>query len=941
MKKKIIFATTLPILTTALLIPPIASIIQNDVVPQMLANNTTKTFVKPTTYKELIAADVNDLMGLEKYDSREYGIVTPVKDQRSEGLCWAYSTAATSETSLLREGLAPILSDEFKKVDIDEHNIDYGTNYRVAAMDRLGLNPNDNHTGTLRVGGVVQKAMNALSMWNAPIDSIAHPYVDWNYMQPDYYLESTERIPGTETYFDKLGIDGTVKRIKKLIAQYGAVTCSYSCNGTYLYTNTNYRSPGNAGHAVSIIGWDDTIEPTKYAGIPATVRGGWLCKNSWGDYGPKPEDRYFYISYDSPIFDINAVNYVKANTTYHNNYYYDASAKEGGGVDEGKPYSSGKQENGAIFPVKRANFNRQETLKAVNVGVIGDNPKITVDVYTNVQADFANATNETNDPTRGTPVAHVVKQFEYPGYKLIELPEIPLEFGTNFSIVVKVENSTHDAELLYSNDNSSDNMTFYKDRFGDWINPMTKSLHCAARIKAFTSEVEDPTIPIPDDLKYAHVTLDKNIWEYGDQHRPQVLTAQLGNKTLTTRDYELIYDPLTINLPRGGAGSVSDLIGHSTVTLKGKGDYEGTSIHVPYQIEVGDAPDLQGLGYYDTDYRNTPIRLHLNVKRTATKYADIDLPRGFEWKNGDINTPIQSGTCALDLQYVYKDRDYYYITYWNKLKIDLNVLPTDNLIPTEPHPLPEVADPSKPTPLPPPPVTPTKTVIDKVNDAINNGTIIPNDRNIQERDFNNIGSFNVLEMIQIPTISDWDKKQLRVVEFNRHKPTISFKVTNGSETSKLISLTWYVITPAPTPSPTPTPTPAPTPTINHVYISSVLPSYHEGDMINVQANVEGIDPSLVLFEWTIEGTKIKGNGEQFSFKANKEHNGKKLNLVAKYNDTTKSTSQVLTVNSETSEQLNHKSFWSGSTFIIVLIAAIVGIALITILLAVLLHKKRR
>ncbi len=54
-------------------------------------------------------------------------------------------------------------------------------------------------------------------------------------------------------------------------------------------------------------------------------------------------------------------------------------------------------------------------------------------------------------------------------------------------------------------------MTFYKNVFGEWVNPMSESYGCAARIKAFTSEVEDPSITTPTDLKYAHVTLDKNI----------------------------------------------------------------------------------------------------------------------------------------------------------------------------------------------------------------------------------------------------------------------------------------------------------------------------------------------------------------------------------------------------------------------------------------------
>ena len=39
---------------------------------------------------------------MPQYDGRNYGIVTPVKDQGNSNLCWAYSTVAASETSILR-----------------------------------------------------------------------------------------------------------------------------------------------------------------------------------------------------------------------------------------------------------------------------------------------------------------------------------------------------------------------------------------------------------------------------------------------------------------------------------------------------------------------------------------------------------------------------------------------------------------------------------------------------------------------------------------------------------------------------------------------------------------------------------------------------------------------------------------------------------------------
>ncbi len=893
-KKKLLFSISLPIVSTVLVVPSIASIIHNDVVPTILANSIAqekankKLETPPETLDDLKATPVEDLITLTAYDSRKYGLVTPIKFQGTEGLCWCYSTAATSETSILKEGLSPIIKDDpSREIDLSEHNIDYGTNVRTKEMDRLGLNPEDDDSKPLNKGGIVQKAMTALSMWNAPVDSNIHTSIGWNYMQPDYYLESTDRISGTESSFATYGIPDTVKRIKRLIAQYGAVTCSYSCNGTFEYTNTNYRAPGNAGHAVSIIGWDDTIAADKYVGVHATLPGGWLCKNSWGDFGPKPEDRYFWISYDSPIFDINGVNYTKANTTYNNNYYYDAHTSEGTGVNEGKPNASGKQENAAIFPVKRANFNRKESLKAISVGVTGDNPKVTVTVYTNVQADLADAKNPSNDPTRGTPVTTKTVQYEYPGYKLIELPTpIDLEFGTNFSVVVKVENKTGDAEILYGNDFSTNNMTFYKDTSGAWINPMIKIKGCAARIKAFTSEVEDPTITAPTDLKYAHVVLDKDIWEYGDKNRPVVKSATLGNKTLTTSDYELVYNPLIMN-SKISPGSVSDIIGRSSVTLQGIGAYNGTSITIPYQIEVGDAPDLQGLGNYILDDRRAPTRMDLWVKRGVTKYSEITLPRGFKWNeySGDINAPVKPGPAALDLKYSYKDEDYYYITYWGASKV--NLIYTDaNITPTPPPELPPIAGPEdvKPTPPPPPPA-PTKTIIDKVNDAIQEGSIVPYTTRIEESEFNSINGNNVLNKINIPTINSSEKSQLRVTGFSSRKPNASFRVTCNGETSKIITVWWDVFTPPPLP---------PVITLQRVNITGLQNSYQEGQSITATATPvfsDGVTHTGVTYTWRANGSTY--SGERLSIQA--KYGYTTIEVTAYYNGQTATKQQTITV----------------------------------------------
>ena len=48
---------------------------------------------------------VAEIATRDKYDGRDYGIITPVKDQGNSNLCWAYSSMAAAEASILKSGI--------------------------------------------------------------------------------------------------------------------------------------------------------------------------------------------------------------------------------------------------------------------------------------------------------------------------------------------------------------------------------------------------------------------------------------------------------------------------------------------------------------------------------------------------------------------------------------------------------------------------------------------------------------------------------------------------------------------------------------------------------------------------------------------------------------------------------------------------------------------
>ncbi len=623
------------------------------------------------------------IASVSHYDSRDYGIVTPVKNQGSEGLCWSYATSAASETSILREGLSPITPNKNDLIDISEHNVDFTTLNRNLNFDLLKLNPRDQWTGRKGSGNIVSNAADSLAMWNSPIDSNTkgNSYV---YKPADYFLEDTINIGNTQDLINRVGLDNAVTQIKELIARYGAVTASYSCAGTLPYTNTASR-PLNGGHAVTIVGWDDNISQDNYH--PRAERnGGWICKNSWGSYwkDSPTRDGYFYISYDSEISDMTAFNYDKAHNKYDNNYYYDAKT-----TNPGMPNNANLRPAAAIYKTQKANFETEEMLNAINVGFWGEDVTVTAKIYKNVNADFDNpklTSSTVNNPAMGTPIATVKKFFKYGGYKTLDLYDpIPLAQNETFSIVVELSNPRNNANLFYGADNSEDNMTFYQDRHGNWINPMSELKGSAARIKALTKEVKIANAN-SNDLKDADIKLSSNSYRYGDLIKPQVESVSIGSKVLSYSDYDIIYNQPTYFKTGDQTSSDNEIIGKGTITIRGKDGYTGEKT-LKYDIIVGLTPDMQGKGWYTNDGYDRPIVANLRVKKSATKYCDIELPEGFAWAGNpeqliNFSSPMTLEYKAADKIH-YRFKSFFAPHYINLIKMD-----SDNfeLIPNEYNP---------------------------------------------------------------------------------------------------------------------------------------------------------------------------------------------------------------------------------------------------------------
>ncbi len=224
------------------------------------------------------------------YDSRQYGYVTPAKDQIQGGNCWAFSGIATLESCLKKAtGIEYDFSEENVKNLMSEY-----------ALFDLDIGPSS--------GGNLYMVIAYLAGWFGPTYDVNDVYDDYSALSVIYdsviHVQNVYILPERENFYDN-------DIIKQAVLQYGAVSIGIDLSQSQ-------------GHAVTIVGWDDEFVSNDFLGNKAV--GAWIIKNSWGtDWG---SDGFGYLSYMQPI-SFGYTFMFNDGRKYSDIYQYDYAGKSG------------------------------------------------------------------------------------------------------------------------------------------------------------------------------------------------------------------------------------------------------------------------------------------------------------------------------------------------------------------------------------------------------------------------------------------------------------------------------------------------------------------------------------------------------------------------------------------------------------------------------------
>ena len=241
-----------------------------------------------------------------KFDLRDIGWITPVRDQGQMGSCWTFGVLDGLESALVKNtGITYSLSENNMQDAMVIYS-KYGTESRE--------------------GADIIKGSAYLLNWFGSFPQEYDSYDELGKISPIIHTNQTMHI------FNYVLIDRNTSSpgdviLKEAILKYGVLAVYFDATAPDPSIFNFYSNSTDPDHAVGLVGWDDNYPKENFLNTPPGD-GAWIFKNSWSDeWG---EGGYGYISYYDTSFvplntvDCQAIGYIiENNLPYNKNYQYD------------------------------------------------------------------------------------------------------------------------------------------------------------------------------------------------------------------------------------------------------------------------------------------------------------------------------------------------------------------------------------------------------------------------------------------------------------------------------------------------------------------------------------------------------------------------------------------------------------------------------------------